>query len=133
MDPLALQAANCIAGNPFDCEGLELVIPPESAGRASGLSFNAIFHIRAVVAVAGANASVNVNGEDVPTWSRILVPPGSKLTIGNLRSNGSGFRSYLAILGGFPGIPDYLGSKSTSMGSGGYQVSVEPRFRGSYF
>ncbi|KAK7690310.1 hypothetical protein QCA50_006967 [Cerrena zonata] len=121
MDPLALQAANCLVGNPFECEGLELVIPPKNAGRTSGLSLNAIFHIRAVVAVTGADAGVQVNGEDVATWSRIVVPPGGKLTIGSLRGDGSGFRAYLAVLGGFPGVPVYLGSKSTSMGSGGYQ------------
>ena len=30
-------------------------------------------------------------------------------------------RAYLAVQGGFPEIPTYLGSKATSMGLGGYQ------------
>ena len=125
MDSLALQAANCIVGNTLGFEVLELVIPPKSAGRASGVSFSAVFHIRAVVAVAGANADVQVNGTDVPAWSRVIVPAGGKLVIGSLGDDGSGFRAYLAILGGLPGIPLYLGSKSTSMGSGGYQVGIK--------
>ena len=125
MDPLALQAANCIVGNPLECEGLELVIPPKSAGRTSGVSFSAIFHIQAIIAIAGANANVQVNGTDVPTWSRVTVPAGGKLAIGSLGDDGSGVRAYLAILGGLPGIPLYLGSKSTSMGSGGYQVGID--------
>ena len=128
MDTMAFQAGNAIVGNPFECEGLELVIPPKTASRSSGLFFSAIFHIQAVVAVTGANAIVRVDGADVPTWSRIVVPKGGKLVIGSLRpdedSSDGGFRAYLAVRGGFPGIPSYLGSKSTSMGSGGYQVGI---------
>lgn len=34
----------------------------------------------------------------------------------------TGFRAYLAVRGGFPEVPKYPGSKSTSMGLGCYQV-----------
>ena len=54
-------------------------------------------------------------------WGRFHVPAKSKLSLGNVGK--AGFRAYLAIKGGFPEIPAYLGSKSTSMGLGGYQVS----------
>ncbi|CAL1694912.1 unnamed protein product [Somion occarium] len=125
MDPLAFQVANLLVKNSVQCEGLELVIPPKNAGRSSGLLFSALFHVRAVVAVTGANAIVQIDGQIVPTWTRLVVGPGAKLVIGCMHSDGStsggGLRAYLAIGGGFPGIPSYLGSKSTSMGGGGYQ------------
>ena len=35
--------------------------------------------------------------------------------------DGGGFRTYVAVQGGLPDVPEYLGSKSTSMGFGGYQ------------
>ncbi|EJD01957.1 uncharacterized protein FOMMEDRAFT_109008 [Fomitiporia mediterranea MF3/22] len=125
MDPLAFQAGNALIGNPFGCEGLELVIPPKSSGHARSLSFIALFYVEAVVAVTGAHAIVTVDGREAPTWGRIIVPRGAKLVIGALHPDteysSGGFRAYLAVLGGFPRIPEYLGSKSTSMGSGGYQ------------
>lgn len=123
MDTLAFRAGNGLVGNPLEYEGLELVVPPKGAGRSSALTFSAIFHVKAVVAVTGANASVHIDGREVPTWARLVVPAGAKLTIGGLRSDEEGgLRAYLLIAGGFPSIPKYLGSKSTSMGSGGYQV-----------
>lgn len=126
MDPVAFQAGNALVGNSFGCEGLELVIPSTSASKSSSLFFTAAFHVQALIAVTGADASVCIDGNDVPTWARVVVPKGSNLVIGSLRPCGTtssgGFRAYLTIFGGFPGIPCYLGSKSTSMGSGGYQV-----------
>ncbi|KAL5497703.1 hypothetical protein ACEPAH_2634 [Sanghuangporus vaninii] len=121
MDTLAFRAGNVLVGNPPECEGLEFVIPSKGAGRSSGLTFSALFHVKAVVAVTGANASVHIDGREVPTWARLVVPSGAKLTIGSLWSDEGGLRAYLTIFGGFPSIPKYLGSKSTSMGSGGYQ------------
>lgn len=131
MDPLAFQAANLIAGNDASCEGLELVIPPGSLKRNNTLAFSAVFHVRAAVSITGASAEVTLDGAEVPMWSKITVNAGSKLNIGgtvlsaeddNLNRTG-GLRAYLSIRGGLPGIPTYLGSKSTSMGSGGFQVS----------
>ncbi|OBZ73034.1 putative urea carboxylase [Grifola frondosa] len=58
------------------------------------------FHTAAVIAVTGAPVLVTV-------------------VVGTIKN--AGFRAYLAIRGGFPEIPLYLGSKSTSMGLGGYQ------------
>ncbi|THH06190.1 hypothetical protein EW145_g4258 [Phellinidium pouzarii] len=130
MDPLAFQAGNALVGNSFECEGLELVSPQSSAGRNNNLAFSAIFHVQATIAVTGTSASVTLDGKDLPTWSRLLVSAGSKLIVGGPtyahitdggESQSGGLRTYLSILGGFPGIPKYLGSKSTSMGVGGYQ------------
>ena len=137
FDPLAFQAANALAGNTSNlgCEGLELVV---------GMKFSAQFHVSAVVAVTGAaRAKVQIDGRDVKTWTRLVVGKGETLTVGggggrgpgggsvkggdadeDADGGGGGMRAYVAILGGLPGIPEYLGSKSTSMGMGGYQVSI---------
>ena len=116
-----------IVGNGPECEGLELVIPPTSSGHSSGTSFIAIFHARAVIAVTGAPAAIQVDGQELPNWTAIEVPAGSKVHIGGPSPNqdaiGGGLRAYLLFKGGFPAVPEYLGSKSTSLGIGGYQVT----------
>lgn len=74
-----------------------MVVP--SRGSGAGLRFSVLFDVDCVVA-------------------------GEKLAIGGPRASeddSGGLRAYLAIFGGLPGIPQYLGSKSTSMGTGGYQ------------
>ena len=77
---------------------------------------------------AGAKPStiVRLNGAILGnTWIRISVPAGGVLElIEDTRGESGGFRTYVAVKGGFPDIPQYLGSKSTSMGFGGYQVSA---------
>ena len=125
MDPLSFQAGNAIIGNKFECEGLELVVPPTSA-HTGGMSFSAFFHSKTIVAVTGAPATVLVDGREYDSWTRIEVPAKSKVTITGPSNksdlSGGGLRAYILIAGGFPGIPEYLGSKSTSLGFGGYQV-----------
>jgi urea carboxylase len=118
MDSLAFCAANILVGNSAGTEGLELVILPGSPSTFQ-------FHVSAVVAVTGKNVAVEVDGNGMQMWSRIIVPPGGSLSLSSPPGiSGSGWRSYLAIRGGFPSIPKYLGSKSTSMGLGGYQVGA---------
>lgn len=81
------------------------------------------FHVEAVICVTGASAKVSINGQEVPMWSRVIVSGKSKFVIGK-RNDGedTGFKTYVAVRGGFPEVAKYLGSKSTSMGLGGYQV-----------
>ncbi len=124
MDDLAFKAANVLAGNIPNCEGLEIVVPSAK----SPLAFSVLFHVETVIAVTGADAMVRVDGNDARMWSRITIHAGSKVAvygagagIGSERSGG--LRVYMAIWKGFPDIPMYLDSKSTSMGNGGYQVS----------
>lgn len=130
MDPLSFQAANLIVGNEASCEGLEIVVPPAAVRRNNALGFGCIFHAPTVVVVAGAPAEVTVDGVQASMWSKISIKAGQKFNVGGVivgtdeakfESTG-GLRAYIAILGGLPEIPTYLGSKSTSMGSGGYQV-----------
>ncbi|PIL26818.1 hypothetical protein GSI_11079 [Ganoderma sinense ZZ0214-1] len=109
MDSFAFRIANTLAGNDPGTEGLELTL--------TGCLL--LFYTTAVVAVTGAPAKVTVDGKEVRMWERIIVPAGAKFAVGTAQQ--TGMRSYLAIRGGFPEIPKYLGSKSTSMGMGGYQ------------
>ena len=109
LDPLAHRAANVLAGNAPGTATLEITL------RGPVLHF----HTSAVVALAGAPADVTVDDMSMPLWTRVLISAGATLRIGTVRD---GARCYLAVQGGLPGIPEYLGSKSTSVGLGGYQV-----------
>ena len=117
MDDLSFTIGNLLVGNAQTTEGLEIVIVP-------GVDCAFHFYVPAVVAVTGRDVLVKINDTAAPTWSRMIVPSNSTLVLKArpLNRNSTGFRNYLCIRGGFPDIPVYLGSKSTSMGLGGYQV-----------
>jgi allophanate hydrolase subunit 2 len=120
MDSLAFRAGNILVGNLLTTEGLEIVILP-------GVGFALEFFVPTVIAVTGREVSVKVDNKLADTWSRILVPAGGKLRLAVDPKNptsSTGFRVYLCVRGGFPNVPSYLGSKSTSMGLGGYQVCI---------
>lgn len=110
MDSLAFRIANILVGNAPETEGLEITL----------VGCRLKFYTSAVVAFAGAEAPVSVNGEKVSMWQAIGVPAGSTVAVGTVAP--TGFRLYMAVRGGFPDVPKYLDSKSTSMGLGGYQV-----------
>ncbi len=110
MDSVSFRIANTIVGNPENTEALEVtLIGPELLFNAPG-----------IVSVTGAVVDVSIDGRKVDMYSRLLVPAGKKLKLGMAKS---GCRSYIAVKGGFPAIPIYLGSKSTTstLGLGGYQ------------
>ncbi|KAF8998396.1 urea carboxylase [Cyathus striatus] len=116
MDNLAFRAANLLVGNPENMEGLEVVT-------AAGIDFSLLFFVSAVIAVTGKQISVSIDGEQKEMWTTLVVPAGGTLDVEDTlegKSSG-GFRIYIAFKGGFPSVPAYLGSKSTSMGLGGYQ------------
>ncbi|KAG6877108.1 hypothetical protein C0993_010220 [Termitomyces sp. T159_Od127] len=117
MDALALSTGNRIVDNPVTTEGLEVLIVPTIACE---LEFSAA----TVVAVTGKEVKVHVNDSPVAMWSRITIPSSGRLRLEvevETETPDSGFRVYLSIRGGFPNVPGYLGSKSTSMGLGGFQ------------
>ncbi|TFK35167.1 allophanate hydrolase subunit 2-domain-containing protein [Crucibulum laeve] len=116
MDSLAFSAANILVGNSPATEGLEIVVVP-------GVAFCTQFFVPTVVCVTGKDVLVKVDDQLVEMWSRIRIPAGGKLKLDAKPAgeNITGFRVYVAVLGGFPDVPSYLGSKSTSMGLGGYQ------------
>jgi len=114
MDSLAPRIANLLVGNAPTTEVLEITL----------LGPSLRFRIPTVVSLAGpyTKATMRVDGKsvEVPMWTRVAVPAGATMRIAAV--DGKGCRAYLAVRGGFPEVPPYLGSKSTSMGLGGYQV-----------
>lgn len=117
MDDLAFSVGNLLVGNPKGTEGLEVVVVP-----GVGCSFQ--FFVATVVAVTGKEVEVVLDGHRVITWTKLLLPANGILSLATTSApeSAAGFRAYICVRGGFPNIPPYLGSKSTSMGLGGYQV-----------
>ncbi|KAI0838476.1 AHS2-domain-containing protein [Hypoxylon sp. FL0890] len=111
MDDLSATIANLLVGNPEDVECLEIT--------AHGPELR--FYSASVISIAGSPFSVEVDGEPRDMWSRIIMKPKETLKIGISATPGG--RSYLAIRGGLPGVPEWLGSKSTtpSLALGGLQ------------
>ena len=127
MDNLSFAIGNLLVGNSQTVKGLETVIVP-----GVGCAFH--FYIPTVVAVTGKDVLVKINGTTVSMWSRLVVPNNGILSLEAkpVGENSTGFRTYLCVRGGFPDIPVYLGSKSTSMGFGGYQVRSKFAYKASF-
>ncbi|MBV1759052.1 MAG: biotin-dependent carboxyltransferase family protein [Dethiosulfatibacter sp.] len=100
MDSVSFRIANRLVGNTEKEAGMEIT--------AMGPTLR--FLQDAVVVLTGAKLASNLDGEEIPWMKPFKVTKGSKLTLGVVQ--GGGFRSYLAIKGGFD-VPLYLGSKST--------------------
>ena len=111
MDPLAFRIANSLVGNEPGEEGLELTL--------SGPEL--LFLGAAIISVCGAPFEVQIDGKDVPMWTRMKIDAGQRLKIG--KTTGGGCRAYLGIYGGLPSIANWFGSKSTApmTAVGGYQ------------
>ncbi|KAF9446428.1 hypothetical protein P691DRAFT_673636 [Macrolepiota fuliginosa MF-IS2] len=116
MDPIAFSIGNLLVGNDKETEGIEIIVVP-------GVPASFQFFSPAVVAITGRTLSVTVNGTKANMWSRVIVLSGGILQLEAKPEDEEmgGLRAYLSIQGGFPNVPKYLGSKSTSMGLGGYQ------------
>lgn len=114
VDPLSLQIANAIVGNQPGCEGLEMNL----------MGPTILFHAAATIAITGSNFEPKVDGKPVPTYTAISIPRGGILSFG--LSIDAGSKTYLAILGGFPGVATYLGSKACTptLSLGGHQGRV---------
>lgn len=112
MDEYAFRLANKAVGNHDNSPGLEITL--------SGPAL--LFHHDAIVAVAGGEVSVDIDGHAVDQWKPLAIKKGNKLTIGKLTS---GCRAYLAVRGGID-VCEYLGSRSTfALGNlGGYNGRV---------
>ncbi|MFD2727503.1 5-oxoprolinase subunit C family protein [Hyunsoonleella rubra] len=90
MDRYAAVVANTLVGNPENSPVLEITM--------MGLKLE--FHCPAVIAVSGAASFPNINDKSVPLNRTISVHKGDVLSFGRLND---GFRSYLAVKGGFKG------------------------------
>jgi antagonist of KipI len=108
MDKLSAQVANILAGNDSHEAVIELHFPASSF----------FFEQPALIALAGADFSATINGDEVPSLHPILV---SKYSIFQFHSIVKGARAYLAVKGGLD-LTKWLGSRSTNIkaGTGGY-------------
>ena len=100
LDHLAFRLANRIIGNPEAAAGLECTV----------LGPTLRFNCNTVICLTGATMKATLNGEAVPFWTAVAVSAGSTLKLKAIQ--GHGYRTYVAVQGGFD-VPDYLGSKAT--------------------
>jgi biotin-dependent carboxylase-like uncharacterized protein len=108
MDPLALRAANLLAGNAEGAGALEITM----------IGPLLTFEAPAILAIAGAPFDVHLDGEPAPHGATFAVAAGETLRIGRASR---GARAYLAVRGGIA-VPPVLGSSSTlpAAGMGGW-------------
>ena len=109
MDWHALALANILAGNPWDEAALEVT----ALGPMIRFSSDAVF------ALAGADFTAQLNGVPIPANGAFFAHEGDILEMNVAKD---GFRSYLAVAGGFD-IPIFLSSRSTCLSAhfGGFQ------------
>jgi antagonist of KipI len=104
MDPVSHRLANALVGNGRDAALLEVtLLGPELE-----------FEDERLVAVAGADFDLSLDGRQVPSRAPFIVSAGSRLRFGTRRL---GARAYLAVSGGIAVTP-VLGSRSTHVVSG---------------
>ncbi len=98
-DAFSLRLANRLADNPDGAAALEMT--------AVGVTLR--FDAPAWVAFAGAELEVSLDDQPLPMHQTVAIPAGGQLRTGRIRG---GFRSYLAVAGGFK-LPRVLGSTSS--------------------
>ena len=104
MDPVSHRVANALVGNERGAASLEVtLLGPELA-----------FEDERMVAVAGAEFELTLDGCPVPMETPFTVAAGSRLRFGARRL---GARAYLAVSGGIA-VPPTLGSRATHVMSG---------------
>lgn len=104
LDPVALHAANTMAGNDAGAAALEITL----GDAAFCFSGDARF------ALAGADCCATLDGVPVAPWSSACARAGQTL---QLHAAQHGMRSILAVDGGI-GVPLVLGSRSTDLAGG---------------
>jgi biotin-dependent carboxylase-like uncharacterized protein len=114
LDPDALRLANRLVGNDPGAAGLEVLL--------GGLSM--VVSRSARVAVAGADASIDVDGRPQPWGEPVSVSAGATLSVSAVRN---GLRCWLAVDGGIAG-PVVLGSAATDTLTG---LGPEPVLAGA--
>jgi antagonist of KipI len=104
MDDWSARLANLLVGNDQQDAVLEVAL--------HGMAL--LFETEHLVAVTGGGAKVRVNEEEVPMGKSFLVKPWSAM---RFHSSPIGFRTYLAVAGGFD-LPAVMGSRSTYLTAG---------------
>jgi antagonist of KipI len=101
MDAYSHRLANRLVGNPESAAAVEVtLIGPDLEAQGE-----------VVAAVAGAEFTLLVNGESVPTHQRFVLPSGSRLRFG---PRTAGARAVLAVRGGLA-VDAVFGSRATSL------------------
>jgi antagonist of KipI len=109
MDPYSHRVANALVGNDSNAATLEVtLLGPELE-----------FEDERLIAVAGADFQLSVNGKAAQTGTPIAIGAGARLQFGVRRR---GARAYVAIAGGIATLPVF-GSRATHVisGMGGFQ------------
>jgi antagonist of KipI len=101
MDPVSHRVANALVGNAAGAATFEITL--------LGPDFE--FEDERVVAAAGAEFEMTLDGRAAPMHAPFVVSSGSRLHVGARRR---GARAYLAIAGGIA-VPPTLGSRSTHL------------------
>ena len=97
MDPVSHRLANALVGNGRDAALLEVtLLGPELE-----------FDDERLVAIAGADFELSLDGRPVPSRAPFIVSAGSRLRFG---ARQVGARAYLAVSGGIA-VPPILGSR----------------------
>lgn len=100
MDPVALQVANCLVGNPYNTPCIELSVGGADF-RVTADSLRCAFH--------GGDFPFALNGEPAPVSTSLHLRKGDILSVGGARRL---IRGYLAVEGGFA-LEPVLGSCAT--------------------
>lgn len=104
MDSFAFRLANLLAGNPPGAAALEVQFTgPKLA-----------FNVAVAIAVTGPESEATLDGEPLPFWQTVRVPPGGVL---HCRYVQGGARIYIAVAGGIEREPAF-GSCATFPQSG---------------
>src|SRR5436190_8832595 len=99
MDPVSHRLANALVGNARDAALLEVTL----------LGPDLEFEDERLIAVAGADFELSLDGRPVPSRAPFVVSAGSRLRFG---ARQSGARAYLAVSRGIM-VPPVLGSRAT--------------------
>ena len=99
IDPLSLNVANQLLGNPFNTAGLECTLQGPTLK----------FHCDSQIVITGGDMLATLDGVDVAMWQTLNVKKGQILKTGKITT---GCRSYIGIKDGF-NVPAYLGSQAT--------------------
>lgn len=109
MDPMALKRGNLMVKNPLNAAALELTVIGPSL----------TIHGKGLVALAGGDLGMTINGIPAAPWRTHSVQDGDGLSFSGMK--GQGCRAYLCVSGGID-VPSLMGSRSTYLRGkiGGY-------------
>lgn len=111
VDAFHFRLSNVIVGNEETTESLEITMKGPTLK----------FHADAVICLTGAPMEILIDDRTVEMYTSLQIKRGNVVKIGMAKNGGS--KAYLAVKGGFPAVPAYLGSKSTTalIALGGHQ------------